>query len=213
MRKPQTRVCVAARARSQWWIRWLCAAVVLVLSAAGSLAVLAAEAPASSAIGLSVLSASDLAEKTTAASSREPGELVVFNRSVITFRSPLLGVSAADRARRTRANLDRLLDRAGEGKLEVRAESLGNFVMLDGALALTVTSADADALEGETLEQTTQGAVERLRRWFAAPAQRGAQPDGARSRSSESNPARQPDARSGVQRRGCMTLSVAVFVG
>jgi len=163
MRQPQVRVCAAARARSQWWIRSLCAAAVLVLSAAGPLGVLAAEAPASSPIGLSVLTASDLAEKTTAASSREPGELVVFNRSIMTFRVPLLGVSAPDRARRTRANLDRLLDRAGPGKLEVRAESLGNFVMLDGALALIVTPGDVDAVEAQTLDQATQDAVARLR--------------------------------------------------
>ena len=144
------------------WVRVLCAALLLMMMGAG-LSTVRAAASSEPVIGLPVLTTGDAPEKVTAAPSHEPGELVVFNRSIVTFRAPLLGVSAADRARRTRANLDRLLDRAGEGKLEVRAESLGNFVMLDGALALIITSADADALEGETLEQATQGAVERLR--------------------------------------------------
>ena len=142
--------------------RWLCGVALLVLSVVGSRGVVAAESASSPATGLPVLTASDAPERSTAVPSREPGELVVFNRSIITFRSPLLGVSATDRARRTRANLDRLLDRSGQGKPEVRAESLGNFVMLDGALALIVAPGDVDALEGETLEQTTQGAVDRL---------------------------------------------------
>ena len=142
--------------------RWACGVALMVLSVAGSSGVVAAESASSPATGLPVLTASDAPERATAVPSREPGELVVFNRSIITFRSPLLGVSATDRARRTRANLDRLLDRSGQGKLEVRAESLGNFVMLDGALALIVAPGDVDALEGETLEQTTQGAVDRL---------------------------------------------------
>ena len=182
----QPTMSALARPDCAAWARVLCAVLLLLMGAGVNSA--RAAAASEPVVGLPVLTTGDAAEKVTATTSREPGELVVFNRPIITFRSPLLGVSAADRARRTRANLDRLLDRAGEGKLEVRAESLGNFVMLDGALALIVTSADADALEGETLEQTTQGAVERLRRWFAAPAPRGAHPEGARSQSSEAEP-------------------------
>ncbi|OYY59640.1 MAG: hypothetical protein B7Y51_12885, partial [Burkholderiales bacterium 28-67-8] len=144
------------------WGRVLCTAALVLLLGVGPRFALAAEETLP-VIGSPVLTGGGAAEKVTASTSHEPGELVVFNRSVITFRVALLGVSPADRARRTHANLDRLLDRAGLGKLEVRSESLGSFVMLDGALALIVTAGDADALEGETLEQATQGAVERLR--------------------------------------------------
>ncbi len=157
-----SRIVVATGVRAALLFRCLCAAPLLVLLACGSPGAFASEAASSPLIGLPVLTASDAADKAATPLFREPGELVVFNRSIITFRSPLLGVSPVDRARRTRANLDRLLDRAGKGKLEVRAESLGNFVMLDGALALIVTAGDVDAMAGETLEQATHDAVDRL---------------------------------------------------
>lgn len=91
------------------------------------------------------------------------GDVVIFNRTILTFRTTLLGVSAPERARRTRANLDRLLGGSGPGLIAVQNESLGNFVLIDGTLALIVTPADVDVVKGETLEQLTTATTDRLR--------------------------------------------------
>lgn len=139
------------------WLRCLCAA--LLLSALGS------SYSAQTAEGLlesSVLMASPVLEAASAASFEAAETVSIFNRKIVVFRTSLLGVSADDRARRTRANLERLLGRAGEGKLTVQPENLGNLVMLDGTLAMIVTPGDVDALQGETLAQLTAAVIDRL---------------------------------------------------
>lgn len=138
-------------------LRCLCAA--LLLSAVAS----SHSAPAADGIlESSVLTASPKSEAASAATAEAAETVVIFNRQIVIFRSSLLGVTAEDRARRTRANLERLLDRAGEGKLTVQSESLGNLLMLDGTLAVIVTPGDLDALQGETLAQLTAAVIERL---------------------------------------------------
>jgi small-conductance mechanosensitive channel len=139
------------------WLRCLCGALLLV--AFGS----SHGAPtAEGLIESSVLAASPTSKAASAATLEAAETVVIFNREIVVFRSSLLGVTAEDRARRTRANLERLLDRAGEGKLTVQSESLGNLVMLDGTLAVIVTRGDVDALQGQTLAQLTAAVTERL---------------------------------------------------
>jgi small-conductance mechanosensitive channel len=89
-------------------------------------------------------------------------EVAVFNRTITTFRAPMFGVSPVERARRTRANLERLLERTGPGTITVQVESPGHFVLVDGTLALIVSNGDVDAVQGETLEQAVQVATQRL---------------------------------------------------
>ena len=140
------------------WLRCLCVALLLspVFSSYG------ATTP-DGLLALSAVTASPVLEAASAASGEAAETVVIFNRQILVFRTSLLGVSAEDRARRTRANLERLLDRAGEGKLTVQPESLGNLVMLDGTLAVIVTPGDVDTLQGETLAQLTAVVIERLR--------------------------------------------------
>ena len=139
------------------WLRSLCAALLLI--AMGS----SHSAPtADGMLESSVLTASPKSDAASAATAEAAETVVIFNRQIVVFRSSLLGVTAEDRARRTRANLERLLDRAGEGKLTVQSESLGNLLMLDGTLAVIVTRGDVDALQGETLAQLTAAVIERL---------------------------------------------------
>jgi small-conductance mechanosensitive channel len=78
------------------------------------------------------------------------------------LRDRFLGLSAADRAKRTVRWIDELLDRGGSGHVSVQHEPQGNAILIDGALALILTPADADALRGETLAQTTLHAVANL---------------------------------------------------
>ena len=139
------------------WLRCLCAALLLV--AFGS----SHAAPTAEGLIESSVSAVSPPSKAASAATLEAAEtVVIFNREIVVFRSSLLGVTAEDRARRTKANLERLLDRAGEGKLTVQSESLGNLVMLDGILAVIVTRGDVDALQGQTLAQLTTAVMERL---------------------------------------------------
>ncbi len=139
------------------WLRCLCAALLLV--AFGS----SHAAPTAEGLIESSVSAVSPPSKAASAATLEAAEtVVIFNREIVVFRSSLLGVTAEDRARRTKANLERLLDRAGEGKLTVQSESLGNLVMLDGTLAVIVTRGDVDALQGQTLAQLTTAVMERL---------------------------------------------------
>ncbi len=139
------------------WLRCLCAALLLV--AFGS----SHAAPTAEGLIESSVSAVSPPSKAASAATLEAAEtVVIFNREIVVFRSSLLGVTAEDRARRTKANLERLLDRAGEGKLTVQSESLGNLVMLDGTLAVLVTRGDVDALQGQTLAQLTTAVMERL---------------------------------------------------
>lgn len=139
------------------WLRCLCAMVLL------SAVAISHSAPAADGVlESSLLKATPAAEAASAATVEAAEPVVIFNREIVVFRSSLLGVTAEDRARRTRANLERLLDRAGEGKLTVQSESLGSLVMLDGTLAVLVTRADVDALQGQTLAQLTAAVTERL---------------------------------------------------
>lgn len=99
-----------------------------------------------------------------AQSATQDADVTVFNRTVATFRSPLLGVSAEDRARRTRRSLDALLARGGKGEVTVRQEPLGRLLLIDGTLALILTEGDTDPVKGETLDNITAATVERLSR-------------------------------------------------
>jgi len=99
-----------------------------------------------------------------APSSRQEADVMIFNRTVATFRSPLLGVSAEDRAQRTRRSLDALLERGGKGEVTVRQEQLGRLLLIDGTLALILTEGDTDSVKGETLDDITAETVVRLSR-------------------------------------------------
>ncbi|HSU41687.1 MAG TPA: mechanosensitive ion channel domain-containing protein [Polyangiaceae bacterium] len=101
----------------------------------------------------------------SAASVEAP--VLVYNRPIVVLRSSFLGVSAPERARHTTQRLDQVLARIGAGKISVAPTAGANAVLVDGSLALFVTPGDVDAIDGETLEQTTQNAVKALERVIA----------------------------------------------
>ncbi len=78
--------------------------------------------------------------------------LQFFNRDVITFRAPMLGVSAPDRARRARTRVDEQLAAPGAHKVALQPNVLGTLVQIDGATTFIVTAADADTLAQEPLD-------------------------------------------------------------
>ena len=89
--------------------------------------------------------------------------VVVFNRTITVFRAPMFGISAENRARRTVGIIETLLARGGEGVVTTQQEPQGNFLMIDGELAVIITAADPDRLGGETLAMATERAVAVLR--------------------------------------------------
>jgi small-conductance mechanosensitive channel len=99
-----------------------------------------------------------------AAASTDGAAVVVFNRTVVIYRSAFLGSTPQDRARRAQINLRELLARPGPLELTVRDEPQGKVLLLDGNFALIVTPDDADRLRGETLEAATERTVTALRR-------------------------------------------------
>ena len=89
--------------------------------------------------------------------------VVFFNRTITVFRAPMFGISAENRARRTEGIIDALLSRGGAGVVTTQQQPQGNFLMIDGELAVIITDADPDRLGGETLAMATERAVAVLR--------------------------------------------------
>lgn len=104
--------------------------------------------------------AQDLATSITV--SDDEAELVVFNRSLTTFRATVVGISPAERVHRSAVNIDRALAQEGPGIVTVQRESFGNLLMIDNMMAVALTSADADPLQGQTLDEITDLAVTNL---------------------------------------------------
>jgi small-conductance mechanosensitive channel len=88
--------------------------------------------------------------------------LAVFNRDIITFRSPAAGISAADRARRAQGRIDEQLDIPGPHAVSSAAHALGTLIQIDGATSFVVTAEDVDKLQQETQEAVARRAVAAL---------------------------------------------------
>ena len=88
--------------------------------------------------------------------------LVLFSRPIIAFRGTLMGVSAADRAKRAHARIHDQLELAGTHAVSVHSDALGIEVRIDGATSFVVTHGDLDPGREETLEQAAQRAAAAL---------------------------------------------------
>ncbi|HEX2670878.1 MAG TPA: hypothetical protein VHM25_08400, partial [Polyangiaceae bacterium] len=118
---------------------------------------------------LLTLSGSAAAEGAAPPSPATPSSVeapvVVFNRTVAVLRAPLLGIAPPDRARHSQTRLTELFARPGPMQISVTSTVVGNAILVNGALGLLIAPGDVDALDGETLEQSTQAAraaVERV---------------------------------------------------
>ena len=88
--------------------------------------------------------------------------LVVFNRTVFVFRSPLLGLSPEKRAERASASLRELLRNDETHTVSVKSNPAGQLIMVGDTLAFIVTKADLDPLKEDTLETAAKKAAENL---------------------------------------------------
>lgn len=88
--------------------------------------------------------------------------LHLFNRPVFTFRATLLGVSAADRAKRAHTRIQDQLTLTGPHVVTVKAEGSSAQVQIDGATSFVVLPADLDPGQDDTLAQAAQRAADAL---------------------------------------------------
>lgn len=98
----------------------------------------------------------------TSSASQSSATVTVFNRPVVVFRAPLLGVPAGERAQRASEVLRRMLASSGSGKVTIQQIPQGVSLMLDGVLAFTMIPEDADPLKQESLEQAAKHAAAAL---------------------------------------------------
>ena len=88
--------------------------------------------------------------------------LVIFNRTVIVFRAPFLGMPATTRAARAREILEEFLRQGGDLAVSVKTNPEGRLVMVNGQLAFVVIPADADPLLQENVDKLAQRAARSL---------------------------------------------------
>ncbi|PND39819.1 mechanosensitive ion channel protein MscS [Paucibacter aquatile] len=126
------------------------ASLLLLLTGAVASAQVVAPAPPASAV--------------TAATS---APVQILNRRIAEYRAPFLGVSPAERARRTHLYMNEVLARSGAGEVTVRKEAQGQMLMLDGEMALILTPEDVDVASGATLDSTVAEAKRQLEQLIA----------------------------------------------
>jgi small-conductance mechanosensitive channel len=135
-----------------------CLAAVLVLLAAAWL-------PAASATPASSLAA-PLGAGDPTDEQDEPGfeEATVrfYNRDIVTLRSEFLGRDPEVRARSAESSIASAAARHASPKVEFKDSSEGTIVLLGGELAMILTPADLDVLQGETMAQARGEVARRL---------------------------------------------------
>ena len=92
-----------------------------------------------------------------------PASITVRGREVAILRVRILGYLPKDRALAASERIRRALDADGPGTVTLRELPEGLMVELDGRALFVLTSGDANALTGETLETVTAEAAARLR--------------------------------------------------
>ncbi len=99
--------------------------------------------------------------------STNEAPLVIFNRTVVVFRSDLFGATPRTRAVRAKATIEDALARGGEHNVAIRDNPEGQLVMMGNTLAFIVTAGDVDQLRQETIEQVAAQAVHNLEQVIA----------------------------------------------
>jgi small-conductance mechanosensitive channel len=89
-------------------------------------------------------------------------KIMVYNREIATFRSPLLGGSPSTRARIAEQRINDQLKRSGSPVVTSSTNPLGSIIQMDGSLAFVITPNDVDKLNGETLDSATKKAITNL---------------------------------------------------
>lgn len=94
--------------------------------------------------------------------------VTVFNRQVLVFRVPYLGMSPQERARRSMRNIDQALDQGGPGSVSVKSTPQGELIFIDGLMTLILSDADVDPMGGGTLQELSARTVKALQQSIKA---------------------------------------------
>jgi small-conductance mechanosensitive channel len=101
------------------------------------------------------------------AEPRSAGTVVLFNRPIVVFRAPFLGIPPTERAAAAHDRIVTLLGQGGPGKVEVEHLEPGDAIKIDGTFAFLLTRDDVDRLRGETFETLVGNAVHALEKTIA----------------------------------------------
>jgi small-conductance mechanosensitive channel len=93
--------------------------------------------------------------------------LVMFNRTVVVFRTDFLGVSPKARVARARLTIEETLRQGGKLVVTVKSNPEGQLVMIDDRLVFAVTAGDADPLLQEDVKTVAGNAARRLEKIIA----------------------------------------------
>jgi small-conductance mechanosensitive channel len=91
-----------------------------------------------------------------------PAVVMVYNRPIITFRVPLLGSSAQERARGAEERIKALIEKGRIGKVSTKSTSEGTLFFIGDVAVLLFSPGDLDPFSGETVEQVTKSVTKNL---------------------------------------------------
>jgi hypothetical protein len=130
-------------------------------------AVAADDAPNATAPGEPGASKAEPAKIGRPAGPRSEDTVVVFNRPIVTFRSPFLGIPPSERAAAARNRIVAVLERGGPGAVSVERLEPGDALKIDDTLAFVLTRDDVDRLAGQTFDTLEHDTVRVLEQTIA----------------------------------------------
>ena len=89
--------------------------------------------------------------------------LVIYNRTIATFRGDFLGIGPPARVVRAKAVIEGALAAGGDHRVEIKENPEGHLIMMGDMLAFVITPGDVDPLSGETPAATAEKAATSLR--------------------------------------------------
>jgi len=93
----------------------------------------------------------------------QPDLLRVFNRPIIVLRATLFGNSPANRVPAIEQRISDLVAQGKVNNLTTRPTADGTAIESDGEFVMVITPGDVDPFSGDTLEQTVERTMRRLR--------------------------------------------------
>jgi len=94
--------------------------------------------------------------------TRQPQVLRVYSRSITTLAGEVGGYSPRDRAEAAEQRIEKTFNAQPRARVSSRVDDKGAAILLGGQLAFYLRPADINTMDGETLEQRVQEAVQAL---------------------------------------------------
>ena len=88
--------------------------------------------------------------------------LTIFNRDIINLRATVLGIDPQDRVKRAKNRIDKQLQSGETHLASMKPMPPGMLIQIDGAGAFYIAPEDIDTFQQETLQTTSQQAVDML---------------------------------------------------